>query len=275
MPFGQFVPMEIKQMSMPGLIARPLLPDEFSLFFESRDPIPLGRMATFLRKVETEVSSIVESEGLFLELSEYSSGSGEPRFRIVCAGRIALKEASDLHNREVEAVERQADVAEKWGRRNFIGAMLVNPVAAAIAASMVSGALNPSAKTIVYEGDVTQVFVTTPDNMTVLPAKEIETGRNRKKSGDLRLGVESAEIARLTHSLRNGSIVRLAGRVQTDRDGPTFQTLAGNKLGLVGGLLTDNLLSGRGPVVIEAVVASSGSSWAIKPVNIIMGLDDL
>lgn len=138
-------------MSVPGLIARPLLPDEFSLFFESREPIPLGRMATFLRKLETETRPIVEHEGLFLELSEYASGSGEPRFRIVGPGRIALQEAADLQRRAVEATERQADAAEKWGRRNFIGSMLINPIAAAVAASMVSGALNPSARTIVYK----------------------------------------------------------------------------------------------------------------------------
>jgi hypothetical protein len=261
-------------MAVPSLIARPLLPDEFSLFFQSREPIPLGRLATFLRKVETEVWPIVESESLFLELSEYASGSGEPRFRIVGPGRIAVQEAADLQRRAVEAAKRQADAAEKWGRRNFIGSMLVNPVAAAVAASMVSGALNPSAKTIVYEGEVTNVFISTPDETRVIPAKEIEAGRNHPKSVDARAHVATAEILQLSHSLREGNTVRLAGRVQVGRGGPTFRTLAGNKLDLRDGNLTDHLLGTRGPVVIEAVVVSSNGTWAIEPVNIITHLDD-
>jgi hypothetical protein len=261
-------------MSVPGLIDRPLLPDEFSLFFQSREPIPLGRMATFLRKVETEVWPLLESQDLFLELSEYASGSGEPRFRIVGPGRIAVQEAADLQRRAVEAAERQANAAEKWGRRNFIGSMLVNPVAAAVAASMVSGALNPSAKTIVYEGDVTQVFISTPDDTRVLPAKEIEAGRNYHKPGDGRAQVATAEMARLGHSLREGKTVRLAGRAQIGRGGPTFRTLAGNTLELTNGKLTNHLLNTHGPVVIEAVVASSRGTWAIEPVHIITGLDD-
>lgn len=261
-------------MSVFGLIPRPLLPDEFSLFFDSREAIPLGRMATFLRKVETEVWPIVESEGLFLELSEYASGSGEPRFRIVGPGRIALQEATALQRRAVEAAERQSVGAEKWGRRNFIGAMLVNPVAAAVAASMVSGALNPSAKTIIYEGDVTQVIIATPDDATVLRATEIEAGRNRSKSEDALRPVASAEIARLTHSLQDGSIIRLAGRAQNDRNGATFRTLAGNRLALVDSEVTEHLLRGRGPVVIAAEVDASSGTLAIKPVNIITDLDD-
>jgi len=261
-------------MSVPSLIARPLLPDEFSLFFQSREPIPLGRLATFLRKVETEVWPIVESEGLFLELSEYASGSGEPRFRIVGPGRIAVQEAADLQRRAVEAAERQADAAEKWGRRNFIGSMLVNPVAAAVAASMVSGALNPSAKTIVYEGDVTSVFISTPDETRTIAAKEIEAGRNRPKSGDARAPVATAEIVQLNHSLRDGNTVRLAGRAQVGRKGPTFRTLAGNKLELRDSSLTAHLLGTRGPVVIEAVVAFSNGTLAIEPVDIITRFED-
>jgi hypothetical protein len=261
-------------MSVPGLILRPLLPDEFSLFFESREPIPLGRMATFLRKVETEVWPIVESDGLFLELSEYASGSGEPRFRIVGPGRIALREAAELQRRATEAAERQADAAERWGRRNFIGSMLVNPVAAAIAASMVSGALNPSAKTIVCEGDVTNIFVSTPDNTEILRAKEVKEGQNRQKTEDARRAVAAAEMARITHSLRDGSIVRLAGRPQFGRDGPIFRTLAGNKLGLSNGNLTDRLRGVHAPIVIEAIVVSSRGTWSIEPMSIITGLDD-
>lgn len=262
-------------MAVPSLIVRPLLPDEFSLFFQSREPIPLGRMATFLRKVETEVGPLVESEGLFLELSEYASGSGEPRFRIVGPGRIALQEAAELQRRAVEASERQADAAEKWGRRNFIGAMLVNPVAAAVAASMVSGALNPSAKTIVYEGDVTQVFISTPDDTRVLPVKEIEAGRNRHKPPASPTDLATAEIDRLSHSLREGTVVRLAGRARIGPNGATFRTFAGNKFELVNGNITDRIRFIRAPVVIEAIVAESRGNLAIEPVNFITELDDL
>lgn len=261
-------------MSIPGLIARPLLPDEFSLFFESREPIPLGRMATFLRKIETEVWPIVNEQGLFLELSEYASGSGEPRFRIVGPGRLSLRAAEDLQRRAVEATERQADQTDKWGRRNFIGAMLVNPVAAAVAASMVSGALNPSAKTIIYQGDVTNVFVATPADVKILSARDIEEGRNRQRTQDQRRDLATAEIARLTHSLHGGAHVKLAGRVQLSQGGPAFRTLSGNTLILSDCELTHRLVDGRGPVVIEAVVVSRRGTLAIEPIGIITGLDD-
>lgn len=261
-------------MSIPGLIARPLLPDEFSLFFESRDPIPLGRMATFFRKIETEAWPLVEDEGLFLELSEYASGSGEPRFRIVGPKRTSIREAEELRRREVEAAERQADLTEKWGRMNFIGSMIVGPVAGAIAASIISGPLNPSAKTIVYEGDVSTVYISTPQRTTAIPAEEIERGRNQTKLVDKRKAMAVAELERLTHSLREGSRVRLAGRVELHHDRPWFRTLSGNGLPLIDNQIARRLLEDRQPAVVEGVVVAFGRKMALEPLDIITNLDD-
>ena len=262
-------------MAYPGVIERPLLPDEFSIFFESRDPIPLGRMATLLQKIENEIRPIVEVEDLFLELSEYASGSGEPRFRIVGPGRVALREAQELQRRDVEAAERQADVTDKWGSRNFVGSVFVGPVVAAIAASLVSGPLNPSARNVVYDGDVTNVYVRTLDDLVIIPRREIEEGRNSRKRVGARATVAAAEHDRLFQSLGDGTRVRLAGRVEFHRHGMLFRTIAGNSLSLVSSKLTERLREHQGPIVIEAVVRATSKSLAVEPVDLITGFDDL
>lgn len=264
-------------MSFPGVIERPLLPDEFSIYFASHEPIPLARMATFLRKLDTVAADLLNGTDFYLELSEYASGSGEPRFRVVQRERASLREAVELQRRAVEAAERQATASEKqvkWTKAAFFGSVFVAPVAGAIAASMVSGSLNASTKSLVSESEISEVVVRAPEEVCeFIPAHQILEARPHKKvSRKAYLAV--AELDRLSHALRDGDTVRLAGRGELTRQQPVFRTLSGNQLELTDVELSRHLVRTREPVVIEATVSRESGKWFINAERIITPIDD-
>jgi hypothetical protein len=272
-------------MSLLGVIERPLLPDEFSIYFASQGPIPLAKMATFLRKLDTVCEELLSETGFYLELSEYASGSGEPRFRVVQRERASLREAVELQRRAVEAAERQAACSEsqaaaaaqqlKWIKTTFFGSVLVVPVAGAIATSMVSGSLNPSTKSLVSESSVREVVVRAPDAVCEsIAAKTILEARPGRKT-DRKGQMAAMELGRLSHALRAGDTLRLAGRGVGTEGKAVFRTLNGNRLNLVDTPLTRSLIATREAVVIEAIVSRGGGSWFIKPEVVITPINDV
>ena len=257
-------------MSFPGAIQRPLLPDEFSIYFASEDPIPLAAMATFLRKLDTFATQYFDEEGVFLELSEYASGSGEPRFRIVGPGRIALREAEQLqleHERHDEQI--------KWQKRAFYGAIFIGPFAGAVASAMIAGPLNPSARSLVNQTETTAVIVRAPTECyREIPADEIAAGHDstRQRSRKVMAVLERENLGK---ALEGRRVVRLAGRPQIKSGTLIFRTVLGNALRVIGDR-GQRVRSETGRmIVIEALVVQEGSGLALEMQSIITGIDDI
>lgn len=256
-------------MAFPGVIDRPLRPDEFSIYLDNTKPIPLSALAAFLGKLDREARSVEGMEGLFLELSDFALGSNELRFRVVGPGRLALEEAA-RQERLVKAAETSASAGKVAAR-----AAVVSAVAAVVALAIATGTANPATHQIVTRYNVTNIYVRAPDEPPhQITRSEIREARQRRLSarGEKQPAGRQAENQRLLAAVDDCERVALAGRFHLGGpDGDVFETMAGNRF-------TVRFPRAReyegSPVALRAIVRESAEGLRLEIVDVIARLSD-
>lgn len=257
-------------MSYPGVILRPLLPDEFSIFFDAAKPIPLGTLATFFGKLERTVRQMEGMDGLIVELSDFALGSAEPRFRIVGPGRLALEDAVRLHQEGIE--KNRPDVWQKV----MVGATVVSAAAAVAAAAIAAGNLNPATYRIVNHHEVNNIFVRAPDEAPhhirrrdVLEGRDRRLGNQRKRVKDeIYLERESLLLA-----MSERGQVTVAGWLARDANGQSsFETMRGNTFAVSH---VERGVPNEGPMVITGQIYDNRGAIYIDIAKFIAPLDDM
>ena len=256
-------------MAFPGVIERPLLGDEISIYLDNTRPIPLSALATFLGKLDKEARSVEGMAGLFLELSDFALGSNELRLRVVGPGRIARDEVI-RQERAVAAAEGSARTA-KIGT----GAAVVSAVAAVVAIAINTGSANPSAYKIVNSYDVTNIYVRAPSEPPhIVTRSAVEYGRHirltsRKHKSKIQLDQESYALSAAMEEKR---LVDLAGWVRRDSQGTfTFETIIGNRLPVY----FDHIrYLGRSPVAVRGIIHDSPHGLQLEIVEVLAELEN-
>jgi hypothetical protein len=213
-------------MSYPGVIERPLLADEFSIYLDNSRPIPLSALATLLAKIDKEARAVRGMDGLFLELSDFALGSNELRCRVVGPGRLALREA-EIQERTLAATEGSARASKVAA-----GAGVVSAVAAVVAIGISVGNANPATYKIVNQYNVCNVYIRAPDEPPhVITREEIEHGRYTRLSDKRKLPRRGdVENQALLTAMEHRQVVDLAGWFREDSgNNYIFETMHGNR----------------------------------------------
>lgn len=256
-------------MAFPGIIERPLIADEFSIYLDNTVPIPLSALATFLGKIDKAARSVRGMEGLFLELSDFAHGSNELRFRVV--GKRRVKRAGGTRE------ERMVAAAEKSAKAAMIGAgaAVVSAVAAVVAIAMTSGDANPSTYRITNEYNVSTIYVRAPaEDPHIISRDDIAQGRQRrllKERGRLSSQLKAENVA-LMEAMDRHEVVRLAGRFfRQPNGGYEFETMIGNRFPVH---FNDAREYEHSPLALEAIIQDAGGSPHLEVVSVIAVLSD-
>lgn len=254
-------------MAFPGVIERPLLADEFSIYLDNTRPIPLSALATFLGKIDRAARTVEGMEGLFLELSDIAFGSNELRFRVVGPGRLAREEAA-RQERLVVAAERSARAAKMTA-----GAAVVSAVAAVVAVAMTSGNANSTTYRLVRQYNVHHIYVRAPDEPPhVVTRSEIERSRHRRLSakGRTQSLQQQAESEALLAAMNDREVVDLAGWFYHEpRGGYVFETMHGNRFPVRFSYASQYANS---PVALRTVVNESPDGLYLEVIEVIAKL---
>lgn len=264
-------------MAFPGIIDRPLLQDEISIYLDNTRPIPLGALAGFLNKIDKDARTVEGMDRFFLELSDFALGSNELRFRVVGPGRLARDEA-EKKERSLQAAEQSAQSASLSAKSGVAaaGAGVVSAVAAIIALSISSGSANPASYKIMYHYDVRNVYVrSNHEGPHVVSREDVSEGRLRRLSKPGRRDAVGQELeARAIFSaIGERRILTLAGWVSYEKDkGAQFKTMKGNQFPMdydgVSGLIDR-------AVALAVVVHESPEGARLEVVDVITVLSDL
>lgn len=256
-------------MAYPGVIKRPLFEDEFSIYLNTAEPIPLIALASLLGQLDRAARSVEGIGNLFLELSDFALGSAELRCRVVGPGRIAQTEAA-RQERLTKAAESTAHAT--W---TAAGAAVVSAVAAVVAASIAHGGANPSAHRVACKYQVQEIYVRAPDEAPkVITREQIEEGRvrrlNRKRHKQALK--ERAETRALMEAMDRNEIVEIAGWFIQEHDGNfVFETMNGNTFPVHFDRAQDLQDSS---VVVRAVVHDSPSGLQLEVLEFLAKLSD-
>ena len=257
-------------MSYPGVILRPLLPDEFSIYFDASDPIPLGALATFFGKLDRAIGQMAAMDGLIVELSDFALGSAEPRFRIVGPGRLALEEAARLHQ---EAMERnRPDIWQKV----LVGATVVSAAATVTAAAISAGNLNPATCRLVNNYHINNIYVRAPDEPPHhIDRRAVTEGRAKRLRQQRRRVDEETGLEReaLMATMNERGRVTVAGWLSRDRMGrPAFETMRGNVFPV---RRVETHLPDKGAMVVAAQIFEASDGMHLNLTDFVAPLDDM
>lgn len=256
-------------MSFPGIIERPLHANEFSIYLDNTDPIPLSALATFLSKLDKQATSIDGMDGLFLQLSDFATGSNELRFKIIGPGRQSDRGATN-QGRLVTAAEG-ATTASKIAA----GAGIVSAVAGVAAAAIAYGGANPATYRIVNHYHVENIYVRAPEEPPhIVTRADVEHGRrvrlSKQKSLPIRRQLESEA---LLSAVGSREVVDLAGWVYYSANrGPYFRTMQGNQFPVK---IKDAGRYLESPVAVRAIVKGSPDGLNLEVVHVLAELTDL
>lgn len=256
-------------MSFPSIIDRPLFANEFSVYLDNTLPIPLSALAIFLSKLDKQAGSVEGMDGLFLQLSDFATGSNELRFKIVGPGRLPDRGAVD-QSRLVNAAE-----GATFAGKIAAGAAVVSAVAGVAAAAIAYGGANPTTYRIVNQYHVENIYVRAPGEPPhIVTRADVEHGRNVRLSKHKALPIRRQQESQvLLSAMSSGEVVDLAGWVNVRTgEGLQFRTMQGNRFPVT---LSNARRYIDQPVAVRAVVHESPDGIHLEIVDVLAILSDI
>ena len=263
-------------MTFPGVISRPLLADEFTIYLDNTVPIPLSTLATFLGKIDKAARDVRGMDGLFLELSDFAIGSNELRLRVVGRDRKSRDEEA-RQERIVAAAEKSAAAGERSATAAMIGAgaAIVSSVAAVVAIAIASGPANPSSYRITNQFNVDNIYIQAPNEEPhIVTRQDIAHGRRLRLSKEQKKTSPQlqAENEALMTAMDRHEVVNLAGRFfRRPNGGYSFETMIGNRFPV---RFKQARAYEHTPVALQAVIHDSGEGPVLDVIELIAELSD-